>query len=89
MCLANHSSIGSGRRWNSSYPSQRRVVPWIHWSFLSARDVVEHCLHVATRDIAAAASRLLLDDSWSSSGEVPLLGPARRRRSGESDVRAS
>jgi uncharacterized protein YbjT (DUF2867 family) len=30
---------------------------------------------VATRDIAAAASRLLLDDSWSSSGEVPLLGP--------------
>jgi len=30
---------------------------------------------VATRDIAAAASRLLLDDNWSSSGEVPLLGP--------------
>jgi uncharacterized protein YbjT (DUF2867 family) len=29
----------------------------------------------ATRDIAAAASRLLLDDSWSGSGEVPLLGP--------------
>ena len=31
---------------------------------------------VATRDIAAAASRLLLDDSWSGIGEVPLLGPA-------------
>jgi uncharacterized protein YbjT (DUF2867 family) len=30
---------------------------------------------VATRDTAAAASRLLLDDSWSGVGEVPLLGP--------------
>jgi uncharacterized protein YbjT (DUF2867 family) len=30
---------------------------------------------VATRDIATAASRLLLDDSWSGAGEVPLLGP--------------
>ena len=30
---------------------------------------------VATRDIAAAASRLLLDDTWSGVGEVPLLGP--------------
>jgi uncharacterized protein YbjT (DUF2867 family) len=30
---------------------------------------------VATRDIAAAAARLLLDDSWSGTGEVPLLGP--------------
>jgi uncharacterized protein YbjT (DUF2867 family) len=30
---------------------------------------------VATRDIAAAASRLLLDDTWSGAGEVPLLGP--------------
>jgi len=30
---------------------------------------------VATRDIAAAASRLLLDDSWSGVEEVPLLGP--------------
>ena len=30
---------------------------------------------VATRDIAAAASRLLRDDSWSGVGEVPLLGP--------------
>jgi len=30
---------------------------------------------VATRDTAAAASRLLLDDSWSGTGEVPLLGP--------------
>jgi uncharacterized protein YbjT (DUF2867 family) len=30
---------------------------------------------VATRDIAAAASRLLLDDRWSGVEEVPLLGP--------------
>jgi uncharacterized protein YbjT (DUF2867 family) len=30
---------------------------------------------VATRDIAAAASRLLLDDSWRGVDEVPLLGP--------------
>jgi uncharacterized protein YbjT (DUF2867 family) len=30
---------------------------------------------VATRDIAAAAARLLLDDSWSGVDEVPLLGP--------------
>jgi uncharacterized protein YbjT (DUF2867 family) len=30
---------------------------------------------VATRDIAAAAARLLLDDSWSGTGEIPLLGP--------------
>ena len=30
---------------------------------------------VATRDIAAAASRLLLDASWSAVEEVPLLGP--------------
>lgn len=31
---------------------------------------------VATRDIAAAASRLLLDETWSGVAEVPLLGPA-------------
>ncbi len=30
---------------------------------------------VATRDIAAAAARLLLDESWVGVGEVPLLGP--------------
>jgi uncharacterized protein YbjT (DUF2867 family) len=30
---------------------------------------------VATRDIAAAASRLLLDTGWSGIDEVPLLGP--------------
>jgi uncharacterized protein YbjT (DUF2867 family) len=29
----------------------------------------------ATRDIAAVAARLLLDDSWSGSGSVPVLGP--------------
>jgi uncharacterized protein YbjT (DUF2867 family) len=30
---------------------------------------------VATRDVAAAAARLLLDDSWSGVEEVPMLGP--------------
>jgi uncharacterized protein YbjT (DUF2867 family) len=30
---------------------------------------------VATRDIAAVAARLLLDDSWSGHDAVPLLGP--------------
>jgi uncharacterized protein YbjT (DUF2867 family) len=30
---------------------------------------------VATRDIAAAATRLLLDHSWSGVEEVPMLGP--------------
>jgi len=30
---------------------------------------------VATRDIAAAAARLLLDANWSGVDEVPLLGP--------------
>jgi uncharacterized protein YbjT (DUF2867 family) len=30
---------------------------------------------VATRDIAAAATRLLLEDSWSGVDEVPSLGP--------------
>ncbi|MET9365036.1 NAD(P)H-binding protein [Streptomyces sp. NPDC006632] len=29
----------------------------------------------ATRDIAAAAARLLLDRSWAGTGEVPVLGP--------------
>lgn len=29
----------------------------------------------ATRDIAAAAARLLLDRSWTGTGEVPVLGP--------------
>jgi uncharacterized protein YbjT (DUF2867 family) len=29
----------------------------------------------ATRDIAAVATKLLLDSSWSSSGSVPVLGP--------------
>ena len=30
----------------------------------------------ATRDIAAAAARLLLDRSWAGAGSVPVLGPA-------------
>ncbi len=29
----------------------------------------------ATRDIAAVAARLLLDDSWSGVASVPVLGP--------------
>jgi uncharacterized protein YbjT (DUF2867 family) len=29
----------------------------------------------ATRDVAAVAANLLLDDSWSGQGSVPLLGP--------------
>ena len=29
----------------------------------------------ATRDVAAVAARLLLDDSWSGQGSVPVLGP--------------
>src|SRR3984885_956963 len=29
----------------------------------------------ATRDIAAVAAKLLLDSSWSGSGNVPVLGP--------------
>ncbi|MGW7003999.1 NmrA family NAD(P)-binding protein [Streptomyces sp. NPDC054933] len=30
---------------------------------------------VATRDIAAVAAKLLLDDSWSEQGSVPVVGP--------------
>jgi len=30
---------------------------------------------VASRDIAAVATRLLLDDGWSGTGETPVLGP--------------
>jgi uncharacterized protein YbjT (DUF2867 family) len=30
---------------------------------------------VATRDVAAAAARLLTDDSWSGQGSVPVMGP--------------
>jgi uncharacterized protein YbjT (DUF2867 family) len=29
----------------------------------------------ATRDIATVAAKLLLDDSWSGRGDVPILGP--------------
>jgi uncharacterized protein YbjT (DUF2867 family) len=34
-----------------------------------------HLPAVATRDIAAVATRLLLDESWSGVEEVPVLGP--------------
>ena len=43
--------------------------------FFSPIDGERKLPSVATRDIAAAASRLLLDDSWSGFDEVPLLGP--------------
>jgi uncharacterized protein YbjT (DUF2867 family) len=43
--------------------------------FISPIDGDRKLPFVATRDIAAAASRLLLDDSWSGVSEVPLLGP--------------
>ena len=33
-------------------------------------------VEAATRDIASAASRLLLDNKWNGFDEVPLLGPA-------------
>ncbi|WP_327319702.1 NAD(P)H-binding protein [Streptomyces sp. NBC_01235] len=43
------------------------------WSVALTQDrVLRTC---ATRDIGAAAARLLLDDSWTGSGDVPLVGP--------------
>ena len=41
---------------------------------------------VATRDIAAAASRLLLDASWAGAGEVPLLGPEDLSYTGMAEI---
>jgi uncharacterized protein YbjT (DUF2867 family) len=46
-----------------------------HGMFFSPIDGDRKQPFVATRDIAAAASRRLLDDSWSGVSEVPLLGP--------------
>jgi uncharacterized protein YbjT (DUF2867 family) len=43
--------------------------------FFSPIDGSRQLPSVATRDVAAAASRLLLDESWSGFSEVPLLGP--------------
>jgi uncharacterized protein YbjT (DUF2867 family) len=43
--------------------------------FFSPIDGERKLPSVATRDIAAAASRLLLDESCSGFDEVPLLGP--------------
>jgi len=43
--------------------------------FLSPIDGNRKLPSVATRDIAAAAARLLLDETWSGAAEVPLLGP--------------
>jgi len=44
-------------------------------AFFSPIDGDRKIPYVATRDIAAAASRLLVDDSWTGFEEVPLLGP--------------
>ena len=43
--------------------------------FFSPIDGDRKIPYVATRDIAAAASRLLVDDTWTGFEEVPLLGP--------------
>ena len=44
-------------------------------AFFSPIDGDHKLPSVATRDVAAAAARLLLDDSWNGFDEVPLLGP--------------
>jgi uncharacterized protein YbjT (DUF2867 family) len=43
--------------------------------FFSTVDPDRRLPTCATRDIAAAAARLLLDRSWSGNAEVPVLGP--------------
>lgn len=43
--------------------------------FFSPIDGDRKLPYVATRDIAAAAARLLLDDAWTGVSGVPLLGP--------------
>lgn len=42
-------------------------------TFLTPNALHRPLATVATRDIAAAAARLLLDDSWSGQGEVPVI----------------
>ncbi|MFD8986324.1 hypothetical protein [Streptomyces sp. NPDC059564] len=44
-------------------------------TFFTANTVDRPLPAVATRDIAAAATGLLLDDSWSGRDTVPLIGP--------------
>jgi uncharacterized protein YbjT (DUF2867 family) len=41
---------------------------------------------VATRDIAAAAARLLLDGSWSGTGSMPVIGPDELSPNGMAQV---
>jgi uncharacterized protein YbjT (DUF2867 family) len=43
--------------------------------FFSPVSADRKCPTCATRDIAAVAARLLIDDSWSGQGSVPVLGP--------------
>ncbi|MFE1913899.1 NAD(P)H-binding protein [Streptomyces anandii] len=45
--------------------------------------VVRTC---ATRDIAATAARLLLDDSWTGQGDVPTVGPDALTTEGMAEV---
>ncbi|ADB53570.1 NAD(P)H-binding protein [Conexibacter woesei] len=44
-------------------------------AFFMAADADLQVPTVASRDVAAAAARLLLDPSWTGAGEVPCLGP--------------
>jgi uncharacterized protein YbjT (DUF2867 family) len=43
--------------------------------FFLANSADRTLLTVATRDIAASAAKLLLDDTWSRHGGVPVVGP--------------
>src|SRR5580658_8092752 len=52
-----------------------RGTPWAARAGYVTASLAMDDLIAGTGDIAAAASRLLLDDSWSGFGEVPLLGP--------------
>jgi uncharacterized protein YbjT (DUF2867 family) len=54
---------------------RRAAAIAIRGMFFSLIDGDRKLPSVATRDIAAAASRLLLDDTWSGVSDVPLLGP--------------
>jgi uncharacterized protein YbjT (DUF2867 family) len=44
-------------------------------AFFLANSADRTLLTVATRDVAASAAKLLLDDTWSGHGGVPVVGP--------------
>ncbi|THA50121.1 NAD(P)H-binding protein [Streptomyces sp. A1136] len=54
--------------------------------FLLANSADRPLATVATRDIAAAAADLLLDDSWSGQGSVPVIGPDALSPNGMADI---